>query len=228
MPSACDLCAAGDRTGIRGPLAAQLGPDRTGVLWRHDHAVAVPTIGAFAAGYLLIVPDRHTTSLGLLPRPALRAAADFTAHVTELLTDTYQLPVVGFEYGLNSPDCRRIEHGHLHLLPSPAGPALCRVLDELLPHGYDAETLADLPADPQRSYIAVTVPGRPVRIHPVSNQTHPRPRLRQILAAADPRVRDGAWDWQRYPFTDQIRATYDTVSAAARNAGAPSYVAPAA
>ncbi len=125
MPMPCDLCTAIDPTVVDCALQRHLRPDQPR---RVDHnaaaAAAVPTIGAFVPGYLLIVPTRHTTSLGLLPAAELAGVQQLAERTAAQLRRVYGGLVLGFEYGLNVPGARRIEHGHLHLLPSSVGAAL--------------------------------------------------------------------------------------------------------
>lgn len=219
MPSPCELCQAVAVTGDGGPLGAALGPDRARVVLRHRHACAIPTIGAFVPGYLLIVPNRHTTSIGLLPRGERRAVAACAEQAAGLLAEVYRQPVVGFEYGLNVPGARRVEHGHLHLLPSPVGASLRRYLATRLPV-TDVDSLQDLPDDPGYSYISVLQPGRPVSVYPVANDAQPRLRLREIIAALDTRVPAEGWDWQSRPYEDLMRATVDELTHPARTVSA--------
>jgi diadenosine tetraphosphate (Ap4A) HIT family hydrolase len=217
-PAACDLCAAIDPDDRSGPLRRHLRPEQPSAIARCGHAAAVPTIGAFVPGYLLIVPNRHATSLGQLPRPERAAVHAFADQIADRLSHVYRQPVLGFEYGLNMPGGRRIEHGHLHLLPSAIGAALRQYLRFRLPL-IEVESLEHLPDDPGRSYISVWEPGRPVSIYPVANHAHPRIRLREIVAALEPRVQR-AWDWQADPCTDLIQATVDDITAATPNPAA--------
>ncbi|MEU4243134.1 hypothetical protein [Actinoplanes sp. NPDC026619] len=177
----------------------------------NQHAAAIPTIGAFTCGYLLVVPTAHTTSIGRLPRADRRAVHALTEQLAGRLSDTYDSPVIGFEYGLNMPTGRRVEHGHQHLLPSTAGPALRTFLSWHLPM-TQVTSMEDLPGDPDSSYISVYEPGRPLSVYPVANNAFPRIRLREVVALLDPRVPANLWDWQIAPFTTLMQATVDHLS----------------
>lgn len=211
QPHPCDLCAAIDPTGTGGPLARHLRPDQARTVARNDHAVAVPTIGAFVPGYLLIASARHATSLGQLTLNERRAVQTLTEQCAARLTARYRRPVLGFEYGLNAPGSRRIEHGHLHLLPSTAGAALRQFLRWHLPL-IEVESLEHLPTGTDRSYIAIYEPGRNVSIYPVANNANPRIRLRQLLAELDPNVPTEGWDWETNPYADFMQATVDDLA----------------
>jgi diadenosine tetraphosphate (Ap4A) HIT family hydrolase len=187
---------------------------------RTPHAVAVPSIGAFVRGYLLVVPTRHTTSIGQLPRADRIAVATLTAQVADTLRRVYASPVLGFEYGLNVPGARRIEHSHLHLLPTRAGPALRQHLRWHLPL-VEVPTMEHLPTDTARSYISLYEPGQPLSIYPVANNASPRIRLRELLARLDPRIPAHGWDWQDHPCPQLMRATIDDLSATRPDATTP-------
>ncbi|RKN50434.1 hypothetical protein [Micromonospora endolithica] len=211
MPSPCDLCAAIDSTGCGGTLSQHLFPGQQHVVARTATAAAVPTIGAFVPGYLLVVPTTHTTSIGRLAQNERRGVHELTELLADRLADLYGMPVLGFEYGLNVPGARRIEHGHLHLLPTTAGAPLRQFLRWHLPL-IEVASMEHLPTDSDRSYISVYEPCRPLTIYPVANEASPRIRLREIVAQFDPRVSPRAWDWERNPFPKLIRATINDLT----------------
>jgi acyl-CoA synthetase (AMP-forming)/AMP-acid ligase II len=211
MRSACDLCAAIDPAAAGGPLAQHLRPGQQHIVARTPFAAAVPTIGAFVPGYLLIVPVTHSTSIGRLPRDQRLAVHALTEQVADRLAAVYDSPVLGFEYGLNAVGVRRIEHGHQHLLPSAAAVDLRRYLRWRLPL-IEVDSMEHLPTGADRSYISVYEPGRPLSVYPVANDAQPRIRLREVIAQFDPRVPSDGWDWQQHPCTELMRATIDALT----------------
>ncbi len=221
MPSPCELCAAIDLTTHACALQDHLHAGQPRRVGDNEHAAAIPTIGAFVPGYLLIVPTDHATSLGQLTHEARQGVAALTEQMADRLHAIYSGPVLGFEYGLNTPGGRRIEHGHLHLLPSAVGAALRQWLAWRLPH-YEVASLAHLPTSSAHSYISVWEPCRPVGVYPVANDASPRIRLREVIASLDPRLRGRSWDWQTDPCTDLIRRTVDDLApTAATTSGGP-------
>lgn len=208
MPSPCDLCTAIDPTGCGGPLGRHLRLGQQHVVARTAIAAVVPTIGAFVPGYLLVVPTTHTTSIGRLARAERRGVHELTGLLAARLADVYSMPILGFEYGLNAPGTRRIEHGHVHLLPTTAGAPLRQFLRWHLPV-VEVDSMEHLPTGADRSYISVYEPGRPLAVLPVANDASPRIRLREVVAQFDPRVSPHAWDWQRNPCPELIRTTID-------------------
>ncbi len=211
MPSPCDLCAAIDPTGSGGALSQHLRQGQPRVVSRTDTAAAIPTIGAFVPGYLLVVPATHTTSIGRLTRAERCDVQELADLLAARLADVYGMPVLGFEYGLNAPGARRIEHGHLHLLPTPAGAPLRQFLRWHLPL-IEVDSMEHLPTGTDHSYISVFEPGRPLAIYPVANDASPRIRLREIVAQFDPRVSPHGWDWERNPCPELIQTTIDDLA----------------
>lgn len=212
--SRCQLCLAADPHSGAGDLAALLRPGQRPQVGSNPHAVAVPTIGAFTAGYLLIVPRRHALSLGMLP-PAERAGVGRLALAAAArLRGVYGRPVLGFEYGLNVRGARRIGHAHLHLLPSDAD--LAGWVAHRVP-GRAVTSLHDLPSDPTRSYITVWDQQGTVTVHPVPNDISPRMRLREVVAQLDSQVSAEDWDWQTHPHPELVRQTVDDLAAAGQH-----------
>ncbi|TDD62593.1 hypothetical protein E1293_43950 [Actinomadura darangshiensis] len=174
----------------------------------------MPTYGCFVPGYLLVVPRPHALSFGQLPAGVLEESQALIEGLAARLQAVYDLPVLAFEYGLAATGIRRIEHAHWHLLPSTAD--LTGWLDEQL-DGEEIGALADLPAD--RSYIAVRTQQAAVRVYDVGRdadqvrQSHRRIRLRRAVAALDPRVHDGAWDWSEHRCAKLIAATVTDLQA---------------
>jgi diadenosine tetraphosphate (Ap4A) HIT family hydrolase len=211
----CDLCAVIDPTGPGGTLQQHLRPGQDRHIATNADAVAVPSIGALVPGYVLVAARVHTTSLGLLPTGVLSAVEQLAEQMVTRLQAVYGLPVLGFEYGLNQPGARRVEHAHLHLMPTEVGAAFRTTLGERLPT-HEVDRLLRLPSLGDRSYICVWGPGQPVAVHPVANDARPRIRLREILADLDPRLDTAQWDWETHPGTALIRATIDDLATAAQ------------
>ncbi|MGW6145429.1 HIT family protein [Streptomyces sp. NPDC055140] len=225
MPT-CDLCQAIDPSVDDCTLQRHLRAGQHRVVSANEYAAAVPTIGAFVTGYVLVVPTTHVLSLGRLSDDELEAVEDLAHDLTDQLHQVYRRPILTFEYGLNVPAGRRIGHGHLHILPSTAD------LGEWLAArvaGYAIASYAQVPRGADTSYITVRDQTGTLTCYPVPNDALPRIRLREVVAQLDPQIEDTAWDWQAHPFPERIRATVDdlsTVKPAARRATASRAGAP--
>lgn len=211
--ASCVLCAGADPTQVTA-LDDLVPAGRSRFVAETESLVTVPTFGCFVRGYLVIVPRPHVLSFGQLPAAVLQEAHMLVDELADRLQQVYGLPVLGFEYGLATPGARRIEHAHWHLLPSDAD--LARWLDQRL-HGRPLGGLTDLPAD--HSYIAVRAQDQTVSLYDTgrtgeqARRTHDRIRLRRAVAALDPRVEDGAWDWADHRCADLITATLSDLAA---------------
>lgn len=208
--TACGLCTGADPS-VRSPLAALLGPGQSRFIAATPHFVAVPTYGSFVAGYLLIVPRAHVLSFGRLDAGLLDEAQALMDSLAGRLQAVYELPVLGFEYGINTRGVRRIEHAHWHLLPSQAD--LRTWLSERLA-GRRITSLAGLRRT-EGSYIAVRGQDAALTAYEVdgSLQGDERIRLRRTVAALDARVGDAAWDWVDHLGVELIRATVADLAA---------------
>ncbi|WP_405814150.1 HIT domain-containing protein [Streptomyces sp. NBC_01390] len=214
MPD-CDLCQAinpdvGDCT-----LQRHLHAGQQRIVAASEYAAAVPTIGAFVPGYLLVVPTTHVLSLGQLNDDELAGVEDLAHDLANQLHQVYRRPILTFEYGLNLPAGRRICHGHLHMLPSTAD--LSEWLAARAP-GYEIASYAQVPRSPDTSYITVRDQTGTLTCYPVPNDAFPRIRLREVVARLDPQIEDAAWDWQTHPFPEQMRATVDDLTTVAPTA----------
>ncbi|MBZ3908442.1 MULTISPECIES: HIT domain-containing protein [Streptomyces] len=224
MPD-CDLCQAIDPSVDDCTLQRHLHAGQQRVMASNEHAAAVPTIGAFVPGYLLVVPTTHTLSLGQLSNEELEGVEDLARDLTDQLHRVYRRPTLSFEYGLNLPAARRIGHGHLHILPSTAD--LGGWLARRVP-GYEIASYTQVPRGADTSYITVRDQTGTLTCFPVPNDAFPRIRLRKIVARLDPQIEDTAWDWEAHPFPELMRATVEDLTTvkparpeAAYRAGAP-------
>jgi len=208
MPSAgsdepCAMCAGADPA-VHSPLQQLLPPGMSRLVEQTDRFVAMPTFQSFVPGYVLVVPSAHVLSFGQLCLAARDEAERLVRDLSERIAATYDMPVLGFEYGNNLPGGRRIEHAHWHLLPSPADLAgwLAERLD-----GQVIQTLAELPGGSGTSYIAVRDQQGQMTVYPVPNRPRHRIRLRRAVAELDPRVNAADWDFGDRRFPEYIRKT---------------------
>jgi diadenosine tetraphosphate (Ap4A) HIT family hydrolase len=94
---ACDLCTVLDPREQDGPLDRHLAPGQQRRLAANDHATAVPTIGAFVAGYVLVIPARHVLSVGQLSMDQLQGVERLAQDMADRIAAAYGISVLGFE-----------------------------------------------------------------------------------------------------------------------------------
>lgn len=82
-----------------------------------DDFVVLPSLGALAPGWLLIVPRTHSLRMADLPSDAERRLRKLRTEVRGLLQAEYSLPVIEFEHGPAMPGLSigcTVDHAHLH------------------------------------------------------------------------------------------------------------------
>src|ERR1039457_4279445 len=98
----CAMCAGADPA-RQTPLQRILPPGQSRFIARSEQFAALPTFGCFTPGYVLIIPRAHVLSFGRLGRQALAEAQQVADTVAARISEVYQMPVLGFEYGNNMP-----------------------------------------------------------------------------------------------------------------------------
>jgi len=66
-------------------------------------------------GYLLLIPQKHTSCLGMLNKAQAHHLDLLTNDLLQELEDEYQQPVTFFEHGIVG---QTINHAHLHMFPA--------------------------------------------------------------------------------------------------------------
>lgn len=199
----CVMCAGADPA-CQTPLQRILPPGQSRFIARSERFAALPTFGCFTPGYVLIIPRAHVLSFGRLGRPALAEAQQVADTVAARISEVYRMPVLGFEYGNNMPDGRRVAHAHWHLLPTEAdlGGWLTRRMD-----GHLIRSFTELPCGGDSSYIAVRTQQGKLMTFSVPNRSRQAVRLRRLVAELDPRIDATTWDWASSNHEDLIRQT---------------------
>ena len=199
----CAMCAGADPA-RQTPLQRILPPGQSRFIARSEQFAAFPTFGCFTPGYVLIIPRAHVLSFGRLGRQALAEAQQVADTVAARISEVYQMPVLGFEYGNNMPGGRRVAHAHWHLLPTEAdlGGWLTRRMD-----GQLIRSFTELPCGGDSSYIAVRTQQGQLMTFSVPNRPRQAVRLRRLVAELDPRIDATAWDWASSNHDDLIRQT---------------------
>jgi diadenosine tetraphosphate (Ap4A) HIT family hydrolase len=170
-------------------------------------ASVIPSVGALAAGHVLVIPNEHRLNLVLVPADELAELAELAAATYRTLRATYHMPVIAFEHG-SLDDWKRsggcLDHAHLHLLPLGAEfqskiagfPGRWRAVDERgvldVAAGYIASGSGYLSLwDGHKWWLR-------------SGEVRAQELRRSIAAAQGTPDR---WDWAAFPNTDLMRRT---------------------
>lgn len=169
----------------------------------NDHFVTMAGLGAFSAGYIMLLPVSHVRSFALLRPDLLATADDLIERVSQVHEETFGRGVM-FEHGsmAGSGDgggC--IDHAHIHWMRTDAP-----VLRELRGAGLGETTVIDtLLALPDlvgldRPYILCRQYGSTVviRLH----QRVPSQFMRRLIARLEGHPM--TWDWATHPQTELL------------------------
>jgi len=219
----CEFCAACDPYLDACALQRLCRPGQDRVAWRDQVATIIPTIGPLRSGHVLVVPHQHVTSIGRLTNGDLDRLETTVTAVRQRLEATYQEEVLLFEYGLNVPGGRRVEHAHLHVVPTASGRLYEHVADRL--EARRILSLSDLPREPDLSYIFIETQQGERHVFRVQNDAQPRLRLRAILAPGIGADAEG--DWEQAPRPDLVQRTLDDLRPTRRSSKALPQLTPA-
>jgi diadenosine tetraphosphate (Ap4A) HIT family hydrolase len=167
-------------------------------------AVAIPSVGSFMPGYLLVVPIAHVTATCRMPLDVKAKFAAFTYNLSSRLSSLYGAPITMFEHGacVSSRLARSacITHAHLHLVPGKYD-LVSELPGRAENHGSLEEFLEHERDDP---YLMAQDPGGLI----VSFEDRPAPQFfRRVIA--DRLGIPSRWDYALFPFFDNVRRTYD-------------------
>jgi diadenosine tetraphosphate (Ap4A) HIT family hydrolase len=86
--------------------------------------VALPTVSPLKSGHVLVLPERHVSSLADLPESTWQTLLESVRSTVTQLAETFSAPFYFFEHGARTvgTSCG-IDHAHLHVLPLSAAMA---------------------------------------------------------------------------------------------------------
>jgi diadenosine tetraphosphate (Ap4A) HIT family hydrolase len=181
--------------------------------------MAVPSVGALVAGWLLVVPREHALNAAALSDEDLGRLEVLVSEIVEEWQPLFGAVTV-FEHGParpSSPAGCGVDHAHLHVVPTEGIDligAARTALDELT--WIEGASIADARAavDAGLDYLyAHTGHGDSAWL--AIGQSVPSQALRRVMAAE--LKRPDEFDWRCYPQLDVVRATIRTVEQSRRN-----------
>lgn len=169
----------------------------------------VPTLGALVPGYLLIISKAHRLSVSECSQAEQEELQHLLTRIREILEQLYQKPCIAFEHGESAQSTKSaasVSHCHVHILPFSGN--LCEKI------GYRTSYINFGELTEIGQY---TVSGEPYLFFQ-SNDRHnsliflekyPRQLFRRILAYEI--GKEDMWDWNYFPFYDNLRNTYQVL-----------------
>lgn len=175
----------------------------------------LPTLSPLVEGHVLIVPQRHVTSLAQLANPEKADFFAVLANVVGLVRDLWGGPVV-FEHGVgqNKKGGCGVTHAHLHVVPIPdeRRPALWARMDRELGKPAFRAGLSDAldGLQPRSSYLIASDNIAETRCY-ISDNLQSQLMRRLVAESMDFSV----WDWRQSYNWDAFINTYNRLHCAA-------------
>src|SRR5271170_4110402 len=168
-----------------------------------DHAIAVPSLGSFIPGYLLVLPLAHVTASCRIPANDKVRFASFVHKLASQLTSLYETQVTIFEHGAclsnSRPQSACVDHAHVHLVPGNYDLS-AEAPSQVYKHDSFAEFLEMKQSD---SYLMLQDPAGPI----LSFDDKPTSQFFRRIVARRLGIPD-YWDYAMFPFAENVRRTY--------------------
>jgi diadenosine tetraphosphate (Ap4A) HIT family hydrolase len=175
------------------------------VIATDDHgSYAIPSLGSFVQGYLLIIPRAHVTATCNISDDAKSAFVSFVHSVMSRLRSLYGSPVTMFEHAAcsinKSPRSACVSHAHLHLVPGSYD--LIAETPDVDIRKYDSYR-EFIQRQQQEPYLMFQDPDGPL----ISFDDRPSAQFFRKVIARRLDITD-CWDYAAFPFYDNIKETY--------------------
>jgi diadenosine tetraphosphate (Ap4A) HIT family hydrolase len=168
-----------------------------------DRAMAIPSLGSFRPGYLLVVPVTHVTASCRIPTGDKARFAAFVSDLVSQLTLLYRTQVTIYEHGAclsnDKSQSACVNHAHVHLIPGHYD-LTTEAPSEVCKHNSFVDFLEEGQSD---SYLMLQDPGGPL----LSFQDKPRSQFFRRIIAQRMGIPD-YWDYAMFPFFDNVKRTY--------------------
>jgi diadenosine tetraphosphate (Ap4A) HIT family hydrolase len=168
-----------------------------------DYAIAVPSVGSFVPGYILVVPAVHVTASCRIPADHKARLASFTNDLASQLASKYREKITIFEHGACDsrlqPQSACVNHAHLHLVPGSYD-----LISEAPEQVHKYSSLEEfLEEEREEPYLMLQDPGGPL----LSFADQPVPQFFRRVVARRLGMAD-FWDYAAFPFYENIKHTY--------------------
>lgn len=182
----------------------------TRVIWQNENFVIMPTLGAFAVGYVLILTQKHIPSLSYLNNEEFDDLNLIINKIRNIYEERYG-GCVFFEHGAMTKyrkggGCCE-DHAHLHVLPFNA--QFYDIVSKLFPV-RKINDLRELKENEKNEmpYMMFTTHDNDIFVADAIEVTSQF--LRQI-ASSQIGMPD-TWNWRIFPMIENVRATFDDLT----------------
>lgn len=187
---------------IEDPVRNNLNRNR--VVLETKNFIAMPTVGCFKIGYLLILPKAHYLCFGEFDSVLLDELNALIEKITQFVYTKYHQKCIVFEHGtrdLSQLTSTSVMHAHIHVIPFEAD------ITSSLPDFCELKKISgfqDLKHE-KNNYLFLREANGNNFI--VKNQNYPSQFFRRIACKA--MGIDDYWDWREYPFIENMGITLD-------------------
>ena len=188
-----------------------LGNER--IIYQNDTCFAIPTVGEFRTGYILIIPKKHVMSMAHLNPSELQEFEEAIEDVEFILRQVYQTDILIWENGSGASGAGKakdsIVHAHLHLCPSNI---TSDDIEKMSGFPFEDVTLESLHRHKDHPYLLIRTPDKSKwRIADSSKLYVPRQYVRQILAE-ECGCKGEEYNWRKYPFKRKMSLTVQDIA----------------
>lgn len=190
-------------------------------VYRSENFFAVPTLGQFITGYLLIIPYQHIMSFGELSAEQLEEFQLVLNDIEYILKLTYPetKDILIWENGSGTSGKGKakdsVVHAHLHAARTRFLTA--DRIKNIAGFHFNELGIMDLPKFKDHSYLLMREQNKEKwLINNDPNVYIPRQYVRQLLAE-EYNITGEAWNWRTHPFEEEMHQTVRDISSALQN-----------
>lgn len=178
------------------------------IIFSGDNFSIIPTIGQIVRGYLLLISNRHKTSIGSLRYNEMQELEKLMSSIERAFLKVYGKKTIFFEHGIPCDNNERggcgISHLHLHALPLDDDIDL---LDEVskdfnLKRIKQLDELRDIIFN-DKAYILYVNKNKDKFVAEVDKI--PSQYMRFLLAK---KIKHDEWDWRACDYEEKLIITY--------------------
>jgi diadenosine tetraphosphate (Ap4A) HIT family hydrolase len=176
------------------------------IVRRKNGFISLPSIGCFADGYLLVLPQRHVLSFSHLSDKELNVGLKYAEELRGELEPIYGTYILA-EHGAGGPcdpGAACVDHAHMHLIPM--GDRAAAVREKYLERGGRPTISGGLDsfrAFAETSYVALSITSERYEFWPANR--FPRQFVRQVCA--DLLGLGQFYNWRAHPFVLRMKRT---------------------